>query len=182
MVGISSLLRTKKEKMTFKKLISSTLKLNKINPVGVKVGKLKILPTGTNVLFTAKVKGTSGRIYITHIFFIKVKFTETDVKTKCKKYTLIKGSDGKFYCMKLPSYMRNDVTIRCSCEDFEFRWAFYNKKNNSLYGEPFPKYKRKTPLPHKGGRPFANPLKVPGMCKHIYTTFSMLVHNRLVSI
>jgi hypothetical protein len=54
-----------------------------------------------------------------------------------------------------------DVKVRCTCEDFRWRFSPYNYSDNSLYGEPPGSYVKKT------DRPPVNPAKTPGACKHI---------------
>jgi hypothetical protein len=57
---------------------------------------------------------------------------------------------------------RTTLRVSCSCLDFKFRFATWNFNDNSLVGNKPPPYVRKTTT-----RPEANPLKTPGVCKHI---------------
>lgn len=54
-----------------------------------------------------------------------------------------------------------EVIVRCSCEDFHWRFNYFDYKDKSLYGSVRKKYEAK----HNPGS--ANPHKLPGMCKHI---------------
>lgn len=74
---------------------------------------------------------------------------------------------GEKYYFKKPAIDINPVRIRCSCLDFVHRGMYEAYKNGILYGGPFRHYQRKTPAPPEG-RPYANPMHVPMMCKHIY--------------
>lgn len=69
----------------------------------------------------------------------------------------------------------NTVQVRCSCLDFYHRFAHYNHKDASLYGEPFPPYQRKTTT-----RPPANPSKLPGVCRHLIKMIAELTKARVV--
>ena len=62
---------------------------------------------------------------------------------------------------------KQKVTTRCSCLDYYFCWQYWNFKTGNLWGPPAKPYVRKTPPPPKGRRE-ANPMHVPGFCKHIY--------------
>lgn len=55
----------------------------------------------------------------------------------------------------------SDVKVRCTCEDFRWRFAAYNYSDNSLQGDPPDAYVKKT------NRPPVNPNNTPGVCKHL---------------
>lgn len=55
----------------------------------------------------------------------------------------------------------SDVKVRCTCEDFRWRFASYNHSDNSLQGDPPEAYAKKT------DRPSVNPGNTPGVCKHL---------------
>lgn len=78
-----------------------------------------------------------------------------------------------FYYEK-PRIDRNPVNVDCSCPDYEFRFAEANYKAGCKYGGRYKKYSRKTPAPPQG-RPFANPNKTPGMCKHVYACITRML-------
>lgn len=56
------------------------------------------------------------------------------------------------------------LRVNCNCSDFRFRFAEYNSQDDSLAGDPPPPYQRVA----GSTRPPANPLRLPGMCKHLY--------------
>jgi len=56
----------------------------------------------------------------------------------------------------------HNVKVNCDCKDYEFRFANFNIQNKCHLGPPPPPYVRKTTT-----RPEVNPMKVPGMCKHL---------------
>jgi hypothetical protein len=75
-----------------------------------------------------------------------------------------KGSDNQEYHIQPIQLSRNNVKVRCSCLDFRWRFALWNSKDGSLYGDPPGPYKKKT------NRPPVNPQRVPALCKHLMKT------------
>ena len=87
-----------------------------------------------------------------------------DVQSRARPMPL-KLQDGKtVYCQQF-SYQDTPVLVRCTCPDFRFVWSWWDNSIRSLLGPP-KHYTRKTPPP-PAGRPFANPVKTPGLCKHL---------------
>lgn len=76
-------------------------------------------------------------------------------------------------------YRKTSCAVRCSCPDYRFTWAEWNKRNKSLAGRNFPKYVRKTPPPPRG-RPYRNPDEAPGLCKHLIEFITRLSHQGLI--
>lgn len=70
------------------------------------------------------------------------------------------ASDGKKYSLEKISN-ENDVLIRCNCADFSWRFNYFDHQDKSLYGRVRKKYVAKN-MPET-----ANPLGLPGMCKHL---------------
>lgn len=77
------------------------------------------------------------------------------------------ASDGKEYSFDKPTLESSDVLLRCNCPDFHWRFNYYNHQDKSLYGSKRGKYES------KGGPP-ANPMELPGMCKHLMKTVKVL--------
>lgn len=73
-----------------------------------------------------------------------------------------KAVDGKEYYIKPLPVNDTNVNVTCDCEDYIMRFAHYNDQNGCHLGPLPPNYVRKTTT-----RPPVNPLKVPGMCKHL---------------
>jgi hypothetical protein len=67
----------------------------------------------------------------------------------------------------------NDVLVRCDCADYRYRFAWYGHLDHSLYGRKPKKYESQ-------GGPAANPLEMPGMCKHIIKLVQSLDHAGLL--
>lgn len=76
---------------------------------------------------------------------------------------------GVKYFFEKPRIDKNPVRVKCACDDFRFRFEKECWEAKILYGGTYRRYHRLTPPPPEG-RPYANPLKVPGMCKHIYNS------------
>lgn len=109
------------------------------------------------------IKASSGH-YRVFVYF-------TDVKTSSSKSdkTPVEVDDGIFSAKM--SMGSDPVKVRCDCHDFRWRFAYYNKKNDSLYGAEPPPYKRVT------NRPPVNPKKLPGMCKHLLNVVKHMKQN-----
>jgi hypothetical protein len=70
----------------------------------------------------------------------------------------------------------NDVYVRCECQDFYWRFNWYNADDKSLYG------RRRAPYEPTGTRPPVNPDEVPGFCKHLLKLIKALEQSGLVVI
>lgn len=71
------------------------------------------------------------------------------------------AADGSDYHIQPLDLNDHNCKVRCNCLDFYYRFAHYNSSDKSLVGRPPPLYQRKT------NRPPVNPMRVPGMCKHL---------------
>ena len=69
----------------------------------------------------------------------------------------------------------SNVKVSCNCLDFHHRFAYFNHDDESLYGQKPDPYVRKTTT-----RPPANPMKVPGMCKHLIKLVDTLQKRNIV--
>jgi len=74
-------------------------------------------------------------------------------------FELISSGGTPFYVKD--NRTNNDVKVRCTCEDFRWRFAKYNYNDQSLQGDPPEAYAKKT------DRPSVNPHNTPGVCKHL---------------
>lgn len=85
------------------------------------------------------------------------------------------GTDGAEHTItpiKLPG---SRVKVNCTCLDFHYRFAMWNFNDNALAGPKPPLYQRKTT-----NRPPANPMQVPGICKHLIKLTDTLKQNGLI--
>lgn len=74
-------------------------------------------------------------------------------------FEIVSDSGNSFYIKN--NQAGKDVKVRCTCEDFRWRFSPYNYSDQSLYGEPPEAYAKKT------DRPSVNPSNTPGVCKHL---------------
>lgn len=108
--------------------------------------------------------------YDVYIEFQQIKFASEENQDEIKSDGTWAKLDykGVTYYYQKPVSTINPVRIRCSCMDFIMRFEEPNYRQGLLYGGTYHKYTRKTPPPEKGGRPYVNPEKIVGFCKHIY--------------
>lgn len=79
------------------------------------------------------------------------------------------ATDGKEYHIVPVHLTDTNVKVSCDCMDFYFRFAAFNHGDESLSGALPPLYQRKT-----NTYPPANPMQVPGICKHLIKLFNNL--------
>jgi hypothetical protein len=72
----------------------------------------------------------------------------------------IVANDGRNYVFEKLNNT-NEVLVRCNCADFSWRFNYFDHQDQSLYGRVRRKYEANT---NPGS---ANPLEMPGMCKHL---------------
>jgi hypothetical protein len=90
-----------------------------------------------------------GRVYAPVILFKRVSFAN-------EGFSFVAHDDEKQYHVSPREY---DVLVRCDCNDFHWRFNYYNHLESSLQGAVRKEY--------KGSGVPANPLEMPGMCKHL---------------
>jgi len=73
----------------------------------------------------------------------------------------VMSSSGKVVHMRLLSPDENDVMVRCTCPDFRWRFAHWDKVGKSLFGRGPGRYEA---VARPGS---ANPDGAEGMCKHL---------------
>lgn len=123
----------------------------------IAVQNLKYVPVtrGLNVQATVR---SNQREYDPQIQFLGVKFIPPSATS-----TTFMGSDGQERSVEPIDLTKSNVKVRCNCLDFYFRFATWNYNDSSLWGRKPPLY-RKVP---GSNRPPVNPMRVPGVCKHI---------------
>lgn len=114
---------------------------------------------GMKTLFIKGLAQNEDREYNTIILLRKVNYQGDEVQ--------ITASDGLPYSFDRISLENTDVSVRCNCNDFRWRFSYYNHLDKSLYGSKPKKYES------KGGPP-ANPMEYEGMCKHLMKTMKAL--------
>jgi hypothetical protein len=144
-------------KSTVRAFPRTTKRQHAVHPIVVE--QLRCLPfLGVRTLFIKGHTRNENRHYDTIILFKNVDYTKNEVK--------VTAIDGKTYNFAKISFENNDVSLRCNCPDFNWRFNYYNSLDKSLYGTKRSKYEGH-------GMP-ANPLQLPGMCKHIMATTKAL--------
>jgi hypothetical protein len=102
-----------------------------------------------------------------------VLFTGIKGSTKKSKEFPVETPSG-IYLQKI-SPTTHIAKYRCDCQDYRWRFAYYNDaKADALYGVKPPPYKKKTQ------RPPVNPQGIPGACKHLMNVFIALKQGRIL--
>lgn len=73
-----------------------------------------------------------------------------------------------------PTLSKNEIMIRCSCNNYRFRFDQANRKNKVGTGARFPIYRRKT------NRKSYNPRMIAGTCKHVIELLDYLQKNGFI--
>ena len=115
---------------------------------------------GVKTLFIKALAQNEGREYNPIILFKNVDYGKDQVK--------ITDSNGREVSFGRLSLENTDVVLRCNCKDFYWRFNYYDHVDKSLYG------RKRAPYESKGICPPANPLEMPGMCKHLMKTSHVL--------
>lgn len=114
---------------------------------------------GTKMLHVKSTcSSTSGNRYNQVIQFTRVNFEPDDTDTNAT----FKATNGQDYHVQPINLADHNVKVRCNCMDFYWRFASYDAADRSLVGKGPAPYVRKT-----DNRPPANPMHVPGFCKHL---------------
>ena len=119
---------------------------------------------GLRTMFIKGVVESDANVYDTVLLFRDVDY---DVERNSGNVIPLVATDGMTYHFGKLSPAQNDVLVRCNCNDFRWRWNYYNHLDGSLWGRKARKYES------KGGPP-ANPREMPGMCKHLIKTVSAM--------
>lgn len=123
----------------------------------VNVSNITYTPLENNsIIVKADAYSQGGTTYKPTIQFFNVENSEESTDT-----VSFKGNDNQEHTIKKIGLRDHDVKVGCNCMDFIHRFAMWNYNDGSLYGEKPDLYIKTT------NRPPVNPLKVPGVCKHI---------------
>lgn len=138
----------------------------------VAVQNIQYIPyIGTKMLHVKSSTNSNGNQYQQSIQFNNVTFEPTDTETNAT-FTASDGTEAHVQPLDLSAI---NVKVRCNCLDFYHRFANYNSQDKSLVGKAPPVYVRKTTT-----RPSVNPMRVPGMCKHLLKVVEELQKNGLI--
>lgn len=136
----------------------------------VRVEHLDWVPfQGVKTLFVKGTVKNDGRKNETIMLFKGVKYRMDESKGSIP----IRASNGKIVFIDPISESKDDVLVRCSCEDFSWRFNYYNSIDKSLFGRKRAKYEGQ-------GLWGANPRETPGMCKHLMKMVKILKEANLI--
>lgn len=85
---------------------------------------------------------------------------------------IISSDTQQQYFIELLSGNKNDVSLRCSCGDYLWRFNYYNSIDKSHYGKVRKAYE---------GAFSINPKKMPGICKHLMALSMFLREAGLIT-
>lgn len=119
---------------------------------------------GLKTLFVKGTARSEAKEYAPIVLFKNVKYGESGVRLQLE--------DG--IVTFAPLSEDTQVTVRCNCADFKWRFNFYDHVDRSLYGRV------RKPYENQGGPP-ANPEEMPGMCKHLMKLWYALQDSGLFS-
>lgn len=147
---------------------NTTLRQHATNPI--KITNLRWIPyKGMKTLYIQGLAQNEGREYNPTIVFKQVRYQDGP------GLNIIPVSDnsGQEYFLEQLSADENDVLLRCNCDDFRFRFGYYNHLDKSLQGRVPKKYDGK-------GLWEANPFHSPGMCKHLMKLMKVLDQSGII--
>lgn len=134
----------------------------------IRIVEMRWLPfLGVNTLFLGGKVESHGKNYDCIILFKEVDYKKSDIK--------IVASDGQTYSFGKLGFDKNEVNLRCNCPDFSWRFNYYNFVDHSLYGNKRKKYVAMT-------EKRANPMKMPGICKHLIRFSEALLDADIISM
>jgi hypothetical protein len=122
----------------------------------VRVEGMRWVPfRGLGTLFVKAVVNNEGRKNESIMLFKGVKYREGSAAVP------VMTSKGEEVGLDRLSFSENGVLVRCTCEDFRWRFRHWNGEDGSLYGRAGRKYEA---ILRPGS---SNPDESPGMCKHL---------------
>ena len=137
---------------------NTTKRQHAVHPV--EVLKLEWTPfLGMKTLFIKGFIRNEDRHYNTIVLLKGLDYSKDDTK--------IIANDGLQYSFGPLSMENTNVNLRCNCPDFHWRFNYYDHLDKSLYGRKRAKYEGTTGIK-------ANPLEMPGICKHLMKTAQAL--------
>jgi hypothetical protein len=132
----------------------------------VQVSNIIYIPSIKNKILQVKADTTSEgkNIYKTFVVFNNI---DIDLERSNENMVRFKAPSG-FYYYFTPVDINDDVRVSCSCLDFYYRFAVFDDQHQALFGKRPPPYIKKT------DRPYVNPFKTPGVCKHTIALMNKL--------
>jgi len=121
---------------------------------------------GIRTLYIAGRVESNGKNYNCGVLFKEVNYNNPEIE--------IVASTGAAFALEKLKLETNHVNLRCNCPDFRWRFNYYNFVDSSLYGSKAKAYVGTTGIK-------ANPLELPGVCKHLMRFSEALVDAGLLS-
>jgi hypothetical protein len=124
---------------------------------------------GVGTLFVKATVKNEGRKNESIVLFKGVKYREN----RGKGVIPLATSNGKTVLLEALSAKGTDVSVRCTCGDFMYRFNYYDHLDKSLFGRRRRKYEGL-------GLWEANPSESPGMCKHLMKVMRALSEAKVL--
>jgi hypothetical protein len=127
--------------------------------------------TGFKTLFVRGIAQNTENFkeYSPMVLFKNVKYH----KSKSNSVIELQANDGGVYLLERIN-PDEDIQVRCDCKDFNWRFNYTNHLDGSLYGRKRKKYEA---LYYPDT---ANPLQMPGMCKHLIKLLKVINASGLI--
>ncbi len=156
--------------LTLRQLVESTRAIRtRFNPTGrASITRLAPVPAGEAFAVQMRIEAVSDasmRYYDSTVVLFDIEY----VAQKDPQHPLgVEVTPGQVLFFNRPSMGSTKAQCTCTCKNWYFQWQFYVDRAGSLSYDYFhgARYVRKTPPPPLG-RPYQNPRRVPGVCKHI---------------
>lgn len=133
----------------------------------IQISEMKFTPfVGVKTLFLRCRATNEDRQYSPMILFKGVKYLEAGGIP-------LKISETETRRVEQLSRENSEVLVRCDCNDFKWRFNYYDYLDRSLYGNKRAKYEGKIGPP-------ANPMEMAGCCKHVMKMMEALQEQGLV--
>lgn len=138
---------------------------------GIQLDKIEYIPMMQNrsLKVTANTHSKLGSNYKTSVFLDNLNYLNQEENNSFN----FEGNDGNEYHIEKLNPADN-IRVNCSCLDFHYRFAVWDDKFKALDGDPPKPYVRKT-----NTRPEVNPMKSPGLCKHLLALIDYLKNDGL---
>ena len=135
---------------------STQMRQHAVDPIVI--SSLQWVPfLGMKTLFVKGLAESGGSEYSPVVVFKRVGYQDTSGPGVIP----LAASDGQEYFLERLSAEQTDVLVRCNCDDFYWRFNYFNSTDKSLYSRKRKKYEA---LYNPGS---ANPQSMPGLCKHL---------------
>lgn len=136
----------------------------------VKVTKIEWTPyLGMKTLYAKALIQNEGKEYKAQMLFKGVVYHEQMEKGLVRLVV-----NDQSYLLEQLSSENTQVLVRCSCPDFRYRFNYYDFVDKSLSGTKATKYEGQNLWK-------ANPLELPGVCKHLMKFHKALQESNILS-